>query len=267
MLFEVMKDWENIEGEMSLITLTVPHHASEKLETVTDRLQGCWRGLSKANKWGALRELTGADGHYKSLEVTHGSLNGWHPHFHVVVFFKPGTDVQSKELLHSYLRLKWAKEVKKRGLVSNERSVDIQSPLNSVHSTSVYMTKGFAVLLKSVYHSIALGDKGAKAKYEELVTALKGLHVSQSTLKKVLATLAQTPQPLPGTNTPQLPYLALPRLWRQLRRQHDQSPHPNLGRQRETLNAFKTQYVFSKRPAFDPSAFLRWWISHQHRPP
>lgn len=72
---------------VSLLTLTAPHHSgdliSELVSNISGALQNFWRGAT-ANRF---KKRYGVVGNIRSFEVRYGS-NGWHPHFHIVIFSK-----------------------------------------------------------------------------------------------------------------------------------------------------------------------------------
>ena len=74
-------------GSALLATYTVPHTRDESLPVVLARLAGTWRRYAKS----ALRDVL--DRYYigtvRALEVVHGA-NGWHPHYHALLFISPG---------------------------------------------------------------------------------------------------------------------------------------------------------------------------------
>jgi hypothetical protein len=74
-------------GSALLATYTVPHTRDESLPVVLARLADTWRRYAK-HAW---RDVLGAHyvGNVRALEVVHG-VNGWHPHYHVLVFVSPG---------------------------------------------------------------------------------------------------------------------------------------------------------------------------------
>lgn len=83
--------WQALGGQVFMLTLTHGHHAG-------DRLADLIAGEQKALAWffwhRAVRrqlKMIGAVGHVRAWEVTHGRFawgNGWHPHFHILVFVK-----------------------------------------------------------------------------------------------------------------------------------------------------------------------------------
>jgi hypothetical protein len=74
-------------GSALLATYTVPHTRDESLPVVLARLADTWRRYAR-NAW---RDALGAHyvGNVRALEVVHGA-NGWHPHYHALVFVSPG---------------------------------------------------------------------------------------------------------------------------------------------------------------------------------
>jgi hypothetical protein len=77
----------DVGGSALLATYTVPHTRDESLPVVLARLAGTWRRYAKS----ALRDVLGAHyvGNVRALEVVHG-VNGWHPHYHALVFVSSG---------------------------------------------------------------------------------------------------------------------------------------------------------------------------------
>jgi len=74
-------------GSALLATYTVPHARDESLPVVLARLADTWRRYAKS----ALRDVLGRHyvGSVRALEVVHGA-NGWHPHYHALVFVASG---------------------------------------------------------------------------------------------------------------------------------------------------------------------------------
>lgn len=70
-----------------LLTATVPHLIGDSLQVLIQRLGVAWRYFSSDRRSKALRADIGLVGTIRNIEVTHG-VNGWHPHFHCLVFFR-----------------------------------------------------------------------------------------------------------------------------------------------------------------------------------
>lgn len=77
--------WKSQGGFVYLLTLTVPHYAKNSLTSVLDGLSDAFRRMMNRKPWGRFSSAVDMAGRVRTLEVTHG-LNGWHPHFHVLLF-------------------------------------------------------------------------------------------------------------------------------------------------------------------------------------
>ena len=80
--------------EVLLMTCTVPHGLGDDINQVLSNMRNAWRKLTTSRAGKDMRKLMGVVGTIRALEVTHGQ-NGFHPHFHVLLFVKPGFSVQS----------------------------------------------------------------------------------------------------------------------------------------------------------------------------
>jgi hypothetical protein len=72
-----------------LLTLTIRHGAGDDLGEITDKMHAAWRKLWQGKAGRAQHAAMGIVGTIRALEVTHGLANGFHPHFHALVFFDP----------------------------------------------------------------------------------------------------------------------------------------------------------------------------------
>lgn len=85
-------------GFVSLLTLTVPHYSSTCLKTLRSGLQKATARLFSTRSARAVWSEMGKEHHIKALEVTHGR-NGWHPHYHVLLFTSKPIDDSHRSLL------------------------------------------------------------------------------------------------------------------------------------------------------------------------
>lgn len=111
-------------GSVYLLTLTNAHNHGDNLAQL---LAGQKKAL--AYLWGDRKpkehlQSLNKIGHIISTEVTHGK-NGWHPHFHVLLFFAQSINIKSLML---FLALQWQHCCKKAGLKipSIEHGCDLQ---------------------------------------------------------------------------------------------------------------------------------------------
>lgn len=72
-----------------LLTLTIRHGAGDDLGEITEKMHQAWRRLWQGKAGRAQHAAMGIVGTIRALEVTHGMANGFHPHFHALVFFDP----------------------------------------------------------------------------------------------------------------------------------------------------------------------------------
>jgi len=112
-------------GAVTLLTLTTPHQKTDKLSELLDMqskaLHRFWRDRTVKE---VFKEM-GTIGHVRALEVTHGrksaSNNGWHPHYHCLLFCGSGVDLSRFDAAQMTdwqvrLYLRWAACCVKSGL-------------------------------------------------------------------------------------------------------------------------------------------------------
>lgn len=97
-----------------LLTLTFPHGLGDDLGEITDKALSAYSKLFRGKAGVALRDKIGLEGTIRALEVTHGA-NGWHPHFHVLLFLNPEQMVTPEDV-HSLVAPRWQKVAVSVGL-------------------------------------------------------------------------------------------------------------------------------------------------------
>lgn len=78
--------------KVALLTCTVPHVAQEGLKTLCTGLLKAWRAFVGDRVGKGIRINLGLVGTVRNIEVTYGA-NGWHPHFHCLVFYTNQVDL------------------------------------------------------------------------------------------------------------------------------------------------------------------------------
>jgi hypothetical protein len=176
-------------GGVYLLTLTNPHHFGDKLGEL---LAGQAKALSYFNGERASRKVfvaMGCIGQIRALETTHGRLrrvnNGWHPHYHIVLFASAGLDLVAFQ--HD-LALRWISACTKAGLKApsiehglkldpGEFAADYAAKWGLDHE----MTKGHIKKAKDgespfdlLRAYLANGDKQAGALFHEFAETFKG---------------------------------------------------------------------------------------------
>lgn len=104
--------WEQRGGAVYLATRTVSHDKrSQSLAELAGALSKALSRAKGATRARKLAERAGVVGTVRALEVTHGEINGWHPHTHELIFARPGQ--RGRLLSH---RTAWVRLLIKRGL-------------------------------------------------------------------------------------------------------------------------------------------------------
>lgn len=102
-------------GSALLLTLTVPHYAHHRVETVLGGLTDAYRRMTNRAGFGRFTSAVGCFGRVRTLEVTYGP-NGWHPHFHVLLFTDKPTSKRSLAAWSADLLKQWQSACVKSGL-------------------------------------------------------------------------------------------------------------------------------------------------------
>jgi hypothetical protein len=185
-LLKAIEQHEANSGQVLLLTLTNPHTRTDDLPAM---LKAQALAMSRFNSTKSAKKLwdsIGCIGTVRAWEVTHGD-NGWHPHFHILLFVRSGLDLQE---VQSRFYAVWANCCRLAGL-------PIPSELHGVRlddgaKAAKYVTKGLwgldAEMTKGHIKKAAKGgrspfdllrsylasDKQAGALFVEYAKAFKG---------------------------------------------------------------------------------------------
>lgn len=77
----------DLDIEVALLTVTVPHVREDSLADLLAALRTAWRSFTSGGTSGRLRREIGLVGTIRNIEVTFGE-NGAHPHFHCLIFHR-----------------------------------------------------------------------------------------------------------------------------------------------------------------------------------
>lgn len=100
------------------LVLTVPHNFKDKLKdligTNKDKtgIVTALKGLRQSRAWRNMKDNYWYEGDVKAIEVTKGE-NGWHPHYHVVMYLWEELDDEAIADIKDSLTLEWRNQVKK----------------------------------------------------------------------------------------------------------------------------------------------------------
>lgn len=71
-----------------MLTLTIRHGSGDNLRHMRQNLQRAYAAMTRGAPWQRFMQRTGLEESIRSLELTYGARNGWHPHLHIVWFLR-----------------------------------------------------------------------------------------------------------------------------------------------------------------------------------
>ena len=95
-------------GTVLFVTLTSRHKAEDQLSTTLDAVLTSWTAVLRSRQWNKYREHLGMIGYIRSVEVTYGQVNGWHPHIHALLFLDGTPSETMQAQWGRWLRKRWA---------------------------------------------------------------------------------------------------------------------------------------------------------------
>ena len=111
-------------GDVVMLTLTTPHQYHDELSMILDMQAMARKRFWQVTAIQNILKSWGCIGHITALEITHG-LNGFHPHYHILLFIRSGVDFQ-KEKSFFYKKWAWACEKSGLGLPSEKHGLDLR---------------------------------------------------------------------------------------------------------------------------------------------
>lgn len=93
-LVVAMSNARAMGSQVLLMTCTVPHGIGDDINEVKARMPKAWRKMIDSRAGKNMKKLLGVEGTIRAFEVTYGQ-NGFHPHFHVLIFAQSDFTVQS----------------------------------------------------------------------------------------------------------------------------------------------------------------------------
>jgi hypothetical protein len=175
---------DNPDCEVLLLTLTLAHSMGDDLRALNKALQRCWRHLWAGKPGARLKRLLGLDHYIRGADHTHGT-NGWHPHFHAVLFVRTIPDA-ARAL--SELKARWhsavLRELGREYAPSWSKGVDLRPAkregdylvklgLELTSSETKTASKGRTPW--EIARSAAAGDHDSVVLWDVYVKAMKGV--------------------------------------------------------------------------------------------
>lgn len=108
-------------GGVYLLTLTAPHTRGDDLAVLLDQQAIALQKFWNARDTKKVSSEMGYVGQVRALEITHGRgrrvrNNGWHPHYHVLIFAAAGFDQHQLNDFRVRFYLSWSKACVRAGL-------------------------------------------------------------------------------------------------------------------------------------------------------
>lgn len=180
--------WLGSGGGLLMLTLTVPHSFRDELLYTLEGIGDAFEYLFRHRKFKTFLARLGYAGKVRVLEDTHGR-NGWHPHFHVLLYFDRGFYFDCKGLAASLLP-QWQKACGAVGLpIPNEHGLSVQDGTQASEYVSKWgieheMTKGHlkrarrldSVSAFGLLDLVHRGLKKAAVWFREHAFAMRGKH-------------------------------------------------------------------------------------------
>jgi hypothetical protein len=160
---KAMQQAEVLGVKVFLVTLTVPHGLGDDAGQIVDKMTKAWTSLWQGRRGVELRNSLGLFGHIRALEVTHGA-NGFHPHFHALMFYHPD---QTNFNAWGRLAYAWQKAAVKAGLPSP--SIERGCQVDDGSQAAQYVAKGVWGLESEVTKGhIKKGKRGSRTPFDLL---------------------------------------------------------------------------------------------------
>lgn len=155
-------------GQVLMPTFTVPHGRKDPLIETLDLIKKALRSMAMSRRYKQLQDRLGVAGRIIATEITHGEVNGWHPHFHELWFFEcAGIDVAA---LEQDLFDMWCAACLKFGLgaPSRKHGVVVQDGSRAAQYVSKMGNKEWTLADEISKASSKGGRKGSRSAWELL---------------------------------------------------------------------------------------------------
>lgn len=149
-----ISNWHDHSGSVVMMTLTVQHSLHTPFKKTLAELQTAYRSFLMSNPVKRIFDQLGVVGRIRALETTYGE-NGWHPHFHVLMFVK--SDDIRLLTVQGMLLDQWKMACKRRGIKTpNEHGLKLHDGSYAAAYVSKWgieseMTKGHIKKSKTGY--------------------------------------------------------------------------------------------------------------------
>lgn len=183
-------------GKLAMLTLTFAHSKFDALKPNIQALTESLRRMRSGKRYTRMKEKYNILGLVRSFEITHGR-NGWHPHFHLLIFYKSEHDIMYE--MGNFYEM-WNTATSAFSLKTNVKAFNLSNESVSSQYVAKWgldyeMTKGQVKMSKSesgrtpfqILQDVTdLNDEQDKKLFQEYAVSMKGKSQLQYTagLKK-----------------------------------------------------------------------------------
>ena len=139
-LADVMAAVHAAGGSAYLVTLTMRHHAGQRLATLWDACSAAWDAVRSGKGWVA--DQVGMLGWCRVVEVTHSPRSGWHVHVHALLAWDHDVTEEAAQRVAFRAWRRWDAALRRHGLDSTPvHGVDARRVRVGAEGLGEYFTK------------------------------------------------------------------------------------------------------------------------------
>ena len=130
----------------AFLTLTTPHHKGMPLAHLLDLQARAKQEFYRSHRVRNLLKSLGVHGRITATECTYGEVNGWHPHYHALLFLDAVVNADKVKDSQESLAIEWRNACQKIGmknLPTVQNGLDLQAITDkkAMQKLADYMTK------------------------------------------------------------------------------------------------------------------------------
>ena len=90
---------ETAEHGLWFLTLTIPHHKTDPLDTTLPIVSNAWSLMRGSQAWRRYARDNHIEHYVRAMEVTWSPQHGWHPHLHILLFTSTNQSPDRKSII------------------------------------------------------------------------------------------------------------------------------------------------------------------------
>jgi len=138
---ELIQGVNNHQGGLAMITFTLRHSSGDSLQNNLNILNTTIHKMTSGGWFQRFKKNRGIIGSVSNLEITYGQ-NGWHPHRHILYFFRSDITGQDLEKIRSEITDRYLYLLRLSGGSGLDRvAVDVQEAKTEKQKFAEYMAK------------------------------------------------------------------------------------------------------------------------------